>query len=122
MNNRIREAARMLKSDSMKTNVQSIHFKASEKLLTYINEHIARLSRVSDQAESSTVYLRLDNNKSRNNKIVELKVHVPGEDIMVVKESNSFEKSMRMATASARRIMRKSKRKQGKFKLFRRAL
>ena len=45
----------MLKSDSMKTNVQSIHFKASEKLLTYINEHIARLSRVSDQAESSTV-------------------------------------------------------------------
>jgi len=37
-------------------------------------------------------------------------------------DKGSFEKSMRMATASARRIMRKSKRKQGKFKLFRRAL
>lgn len=112
----------MLKPESMKTHVQSVHFKASEKLLTYINKRVSRLDRINNRAESSTIYLRLDNNKSRNNKIVELKVHIPGEDIMVTKESNSFEKSMRLATASARRIMRKSKGKRGKFNLFRRAL
>jgi len=106
----------------MSINVQSINFDASEGLRNEMSQRAEILNKYDNRITHIKVTLRLDNNHSKDDKIVEIELHIPGNDVVVVKESNSFEKSMRLALSSARRILRKSKGKYPRFKLFKRAL
>jgi putative sigma-54 modulation protein len=55
--------------------------------------------------------LNLDNHTSQTNKFVELRVNIPGEDVVVGKKSESFEKSLDMAASTAERMLKRRKEK-----------
>ena len=75
----------------MDTQMHAIHFKADQKLLTFIQERLNKLEQFNDQIVSAEVYLRLDNDRDKENKITEIKLHVPGKDLFAKKQCKSFE-------------------------------
>jgi len=58
---------------------------------------------------SVDLYLNLDNQSSQANKSVELLVNFPGDDVVVDKKSESFEKSLDIAASTAERMLKRRK-------------
>jgi putative sigma-54 modulation protein len=96
----------------MRVNINSVHFKADKKLLTFINEKIEKLSQVYDGVIGSEVSLKLDNNDGKDNKIAEIRLNLPGRDLYAKKQSKSFEESTDTAVDALRRQLKKYKEKQ----------
>ena len=93
----------------MNVAVHSVHFKASERLLSYIQTKVETVTKVSDRVSKATVFLRLDNNHLLENKIAEVCIHLPGKEVVVKKEAKTFEKSVSLAMLALRRIVKRSK-------------
>ena len=81
------------------------------KLKNYINKRLSKLSLYYNRIVSVDLYLNLDNHSSQTNKFVELRVNIPGEDVVVGKKSESFEKSLGMAASTAERMLKRRKEK-----------
>jgi putative sigma-54 modulation protein len=96
----------------MRVNINSVHFKADHKLLTFINDKIEKLSQVYDGVIGSEVSLKVDNNEGRDNKIAEIRLNLPGRDLYAKKQSKSFEESTDTAVEALRRQLKKYKDKQ----------
>lgn len=95
----------------MTVNVQSVNFKADGKLITFIKERLAKTTQFYDRAISTAVFLKVDNNHNRENKIVEMRMSVPGSDIVVTKERKSFEEAADIAVDVLIRQLKKRKEK-----------
>ena len=95
----------------MTVNVQSVNFKADGKLITFIKERLAKTTQFYDSAISTSVFLKVDNNHNRENKIVEMRMSVPGSDIVVTKERKSFEEAADIAVDVLIRQLKKRKEK-----------
>ena len=80
-------------------------------LKKYIDKRLSKLSLYYNRIVSVDLYLNLDNHSSQTNKFVELRVNIPGEDVVVGKKSESFEKSLYMAAATAKRMLKRRKEK-----------
>ncbi|MFL5762336.1 MAG: ribosome hibernation-promoting factor, HPF/YfiA family [Bacteroidia bacterium] len=78
----------------MTVQIQSVHFDADKKLLSFIEERIDKLTQFHDGIISSAVTLRLDKSDSAANKIAEIKVHVKGGDLFAKKQCKSFEEAI----------------------------
>jgi len=78
----------------MNVNIQTVHFDADEKLVTYVEKKLAKLSQFHDRITKVDVYLKLDNVVHNiKDKIAEIKVHIPRYDFFVKHSSKSFEES-----------------------------
>lgn len=95
----------------MQVAVHSIHFKASSRLLQFIEKKVTSISKFSVRANRASVFLRLDNNHIKANKIAEVCIQLPGKEVVVRKEASTFEKSVTLAIDSMRRIVKRSKAK-----------
>ena len=93
----------------MDTQMHAIHFKADQKLLTFIQERLNKLEQFNDQIVSAEVYLRLDNDRDKENKITEIKLHVPGKDLFAKNQCISFEEATNFAVEALRRQIMKDK-------------
>ena len=80
----------------MDTQMHAVHFKADQKLLTFIQEKLNKLEQYSDQIVSAEVFLRLESDRDKENKIVEVKINVPGVDFLVKKQCKSFEEAIEL--------------------------
>ncbi|WP_228852243.1 ribosome hibernation-promoting factor, HPF/YfiA family [Aegicerativicinus sediminis] len=95
----------------MKVNTQSVNFNADPKLITFIQKRMDKLDLFYDKVIQSNVYLKLDNTSSKENKIFEARVHVPGDSLVVKKQCKSFEEGADMAASSLERQLKKRKQK-----------
>ncbi|RNC92772.1 MAG: ribosome-associated translation inhibitor RaiA [Allomuricauda sp.] len=95
----------------MKVNAQSVNFVADRKLLDFIQTRMDKLEVFYDKVISSDVYLKVDNTSSKENKIVEIKVHVPRDKFIVKKQCKSFEEAVDSACNSLERQLVKRKEK-----------
>ncbi len=77
----------------MKVIIQSIHFDADKKLLDFIQKKVDKLDQYYDSILGGEVFLRLDKSTSQDNKIVEIKINVPGTDLFAKKQSKTFEEA-----------------------------
>ncbi|MEE3144576.1 MAG: ribosome-associated translation inhibitor RaiA [Bacteroidota bacterium] len=93
----------------MDTQMHAIHFKADKKLLSFIQERLNKLEQFNDQIVSAEVYLRLDKDREKENKITEIKLHVPGKDLFAKKQCKSFEEATNVAVEALRRQIMKGK-------------
>ena len=64
-----------------------------------------------DKVVSSDVFLKVDNTSEKENKIVEVKIHVPGDDFVVKKTAKSFEEAADLSVDSLERVILKRKEK-----------
>ena len=94
----------------MKLDFQSIHFDADKKLLEYIEKKINKLDTFYDQILGGEVFLRLTN-EAKENKLVEVKLHVQNQSIFVKETSISFEAAIDMAENTLRSQLVKYKEK-----------
>lgn len=95
----------------MQIQVQSIHFDADIKLISFIEERIKKLSQFHDRIIRSDVFLRIDKSDVNENKIAEIKLSVPGKDLFASKQCRTFEEAADNAVEALRRQISKHKEK-----------
>ena len=95
----------------MKIRVQSIHFNADRKLLAFIQKKADKLEQFFDQIISAEVYLRLEKTEDELNKILEIKLNIPGNMLFSKQQCKSFEEAADLAVESLRRQIDKHKSK-----------
>jgi putative sigma-54 modulation protein len=69
----------------MKVNLQAVNFNVDKKLVDFVQEKIDKLEKYYDKIVSADVFLKLENTSDKENKIVEIKINVPGDDFVVKK-------------------------------------
>ena len=77
----------------MKIRVQSIHFDADLKLLEFIQEKVDKLVTFYDQIIGGEVFLRLAKADDTQNKIVHIKIQLPGNDLIAKEQCKTFEEA-----------------------------
>ncbi|OEK06831.1 ribosome hibernation-promoting factor, HPF/YfiA family [Roseivirga misakiensis] len=90
--------------------VQSIHFDADVKLIDFIQKKLDKLDTYYDRTIDAEVILKL-NNEGIENKTVEIKLNVPGEQLFATKSSSSFEAATDHCTEALKRQVQKHKEK-----------
>lgn len=92
----------------MKLDIQSIHFDADRKLLEYIEKKLNKLETFYDNILGGEVFLRVTND-AKENKLVEVKLHVQNQSLFVKENSISFEAAIDMAENTLRGQLKKYK-------------
>ncbi|MBX2962172.1 MAG: ribosome-associated translation inhibitor RaiA [Cyclobacteriaceae bacterium] len=95
----------------MKINIQAIDFSPKQDLLDLVNEKIEKLERFSDRIVESRVVLRVEKSEKRDNKICEIRLVIPGNDLFVSKKFESFEEAVFKATETLQRQIKEWKEK-----------
>ena len=95
----------------MKVKIQSIHFDADAKLLNFVEGRVEKLNTYSNTIIDGEVYLRLDKSSTHENKIAEIKLSVPGNDLFAKRQCRSFEEATDQAVEALRRQLKKQKEK-----------
>jgi len=95
----------------MKVNTQAVNFNADLKLLNFIQSRLDKLELFYDKIVSSDVYLKVENISEKENKIVEIKLHIPKDMFVVKKQCKSFEEAIDSACSSLERKLVKRKEK-----------
>jgi putative sigma-54 modulation protein len=78
----------------MKVLISSLHFKADAKLENFIREKITKVSGLFDGVIGSEVTLKLDQSSSNENKIAEVRIQIPGNDLFAKKQAKTFEEAI----------------------------
>jgi len=95
----------------MKLQIQSIHFDADVKLIDFIQKKLDKLETFYDRIIGGEVFLKLEKNEEKANKIVQIKLNVPGNDLLVKEQAASFEEAVDMAYENLKRQLQKTKEK-----------
>jgi putative sigma-54 modulation protein len=85
-------------------------FKAHPSLKDYINEEVSSLTKFHDDILSAEVILSYLNNKD-SIKTAEIVIHVPGQTITSIEQTDDFKKSVNASTEKIIRQLRKLKTK-----------
>lgn len=92
----------------MKLQVHSIHFDADIKLIDFIQKKLNKLETFYDRLVDGEVFLRL-NNEGIENKTVEIKLRVPGNQLFAIEKARSFEAATDLAADALRNQLTKIK-------------
>jgi putative sigma-54 modulation protein len=95
----------------MKVSVHAVNFTVDKKLVDFIQERMEKLEKYYDKIVSFDVFLKVEKTSEKENKIVEVKIHVPGDDFMVKKQCKTFEEAIEVSAESLERILVKRKEK-----------
>lgn len=78
----------------MKMVIQTPDFKPAEKLNTFVEDNVVKLEQLSDRIVEGQVCLKLDKSDKKENKICEIKLVMPGNDLFASKRSDTFEEAV----------------------------
>ncbi|MCT8338439.1 ribosome-associated translation inhibitor RaiA [Flavobacteriaceae bacterium TK19130] len=99
----------------MKVNVQAPNFAADQKLIHFIDRKLSKLEQFYDRIVFADVFLKVQKTSEKENKIVEVLLSVPGDDLIVKKEARTFEEATDVCTRVLERQLKKRKQKQRAF-------
>lgn len=95
----------------MKVNINSVHFKADRKLVSFIEQKVNKLTNFYDGIIGGDVSLKVSNKNDGENKVTEIRLMIKGDDLFASKQSASFEESTDQAVEALRRQLTKHKQK-----------
>ncbi len=95
----------------MKVNVHAVNFTVDKKLVDFIQERMDKLEKYYDKIVASDIFLKVEKTSEKENKIVEVKLHVPGDDFLVQKQCKSFEEAVDQSAEALERLLLKRKEK-----------
>jgi putative sigma-54 modulation protein len=95
----------------MKVNVQAVNFNVDRKLVDFIQERLDKLEKYYDKIVSADVFLKVEKTSDKENKFVEIKINVPGDDFLVKKQCKTFEEAVELSAESLERVLVKRKEK-----------
>ncbi|MEZ4911900.1 MAG: ribosome-associated translation inhibitor RaiA [Saprospiraceae bacterium] len=91
----------------MQVTFQTVHFTADQKLKNYIDEKLQKLEKFYPKIIQSTVFLKLENTGKIKDKVVEIKMSVPGSVLMASNSDRTFESSFDLAIDNLKRQLTK---------------
>ncbi len=92
--------------------IHPVHFDASAQLVDFINRKLQKLETFFDRIIETEVFLKLESRQNIKDKIIEIKVHVPGKTLFVTKTAKTFEESTDLAFHTLASQLKKQKEKQ----------
>ena len=96
----------------MNVKIQSIKFDADKKLIDFTNNKLGKLQKFYDAIIGAEVFLKLENTPDLDNKIVEVKLLIPGNDLFVQRQAKKFEEGLDECVEVLKRQVTKHKEKQ----------
>jgi putative sigma-54 modulation protein len=73
--------------------IHSVKFSATKKLESFVENRIKKLSQYSDDIVGAEVFLKLEKTQDLENKVAEIRLEIPGNELFAKKQSKSFEES-----------------------------
>ena len=95
----------------MKISVQSVNFNISKDLVNFIEKKVNNLEKFHDHIIGAEIFLKVQSTSEKENKIIDIKVKLPGIDIVAKKQSKTFEEGVSLAADSVKRQLVKRKEK-----------
>jgi putative sigma-54 modulation protein len=95
----------------MDIKMHSIRFDADQKLLNFIDTKVKKLPTVYDDILGAEVFLRLDKDSDRENKLVEIKLDVKGHTVFAKKQCKTFEEATDLSIDALKKQLVKRKAK-----------
>ncbi len=96
----------------MDVNVQSVHFKADQKLIDFCGKKINKLDSIFEGFIAAEIILKLDNDGENENKVAEIKISVPANEYLFAKkQAKTFEEAVDLAIDALRKQVDKFKKK-----------
>lgn len=86
----------------MNMKMQSVGFKADSKLEAFINQKLKKLEKLENSITAYDVKLNVDKASNKENKVVEVKMQVPGTELFAKKQSKTFEEATDMVADALR--------------------
>jgi putative sigma-54 modulation protein len=93
----------------MEIRTQAVNFDADTKLIEFIDRKLGKLDTFYDNIVSTDVFLKLEKTGQVQDKVVEIKLKVPGSTLVAKETSKSFEESIDLSASSLRRQLIKYK-------------
>jgi putative sigma-54 modulation protein len=87
----------------MDIKIHSIRFDADTKLLDFIDIKVQKLIQFFDEIIGAEVFLRLDKSQDFENKVVEIRLLLPGNELFAKKQSKTFEESTDLSVEALRK-------------------
>ncbi len=95
----------------MDTRIESIHFTADSKLKELIQQKLDKLPQYYDRIINATVLLKLESSSKVKDKVVELKVDIPGDVLFAKDTQKTFEAATDNCCSAIERQLKKHKEK-----------
>lgn len=91
--------------------VNSVNFTVDQKLVDFIKGKVHKLELMYDNITASEIYLRVDKNGEKENKVAEVKLLIPGNELFAKKQCKSFEEATDLAVDALKKQIEKYKSK-----------
>jgi putative sigma-54 modulation protein len=95
----------------MNIQIHSVRFDADKKLIDFVHQKLDKLTQYGEDIVNAEVYLRLDNDIDKENKISEIKLDISGKPLFARKQSKSFEEATDDAIDALKKQITKHKQK-----------
>ncbi len=95
----------------MRVKITALHFKADKKLEDYIQEKVEKLFGIYEGLIGTEVILRIEKNEKEGNKVAEIQLLIPGNELFAKKQTKTFEQSIDEAVEALRKQLVKHKEK-----------
>jgi ribosomal subunit interface protein len=95
----------------MNISFNSVHFKADQKLETFISEKLDKLSKLHDGIIGYDITLKLENTDKPENKSVEIRAKIRGYDAIAKKVAKTFEEATDEVVGALKKQLLKAKNK-----------
>ncbi|MFL3660724.1 MAG: HPF/RaiA family ribosome-associated protein [Polaribacter sp.] len=95
----------------MKVFTQSVNFNADIELIELVETKVLALTKFHDKIVDAEVFLKVQKTSDKENKITEVKLNIPGSELMVKRDTKTFEEGINLAIDSLKRQLKRSKEK-----------
>ena len=95
----------------MKVFTQSVNFNADKELIEYAENKVSSLTKFHDKIVDAEVFLKVQNTSDKENKIIEVKINIPGSELIVKRQTKTFEEGLNSAVDNLKRQLKRSKEK-----------
>jgi putative sigma-54 modulation protein len=95
----------------MKVNVHAVNFAVDRKLVDFVQERMDKLEKYYDKVVTCDIFFKVEKTSEKENKIAEIKIHVPGDEFIVKKQCKTFEEAVEQSAESLERLLVKRKEK-----------
>lgn len=95
----------------MKINLQSLKFTARKNLIDYVNEKVGKLAKFDETIISAEVTLYVQDGKHIDNKACDIRLVIPGNDLIVKRSATTFEASVLSGVEILQKMLNRKKEK-----------
>ena len=93
----------------MNVQIHSVRFDADKKLIDFVNQKLGKLTQYGEDIVNAEVYLRLDKDQTKENKISEIKLDISGGPLFARRQSKTFEEATDGAVNALKKQITKHK-------------